>query len=62
MTGVKNSSTKTDILERLEDNITIIKKFGVKRIGLFGYAVRGELEDEIDIGLIIEFERVRKIF
>ena len=56
MDDVKNSSTKTDILEKLEDNITTIKKFGVKRIGLFGSAVRGELKDESDIDLIIEFE------
>ena len=56
MDDVKNLSTETDILEKLEDNITTIKKFGVKRIGLFGSAVRGELKDESDVDLMIEFE------
>ncbi|TKY91391.1 MAG: nucleotidyltransferase [Candidatus Methanomarinus sp.] len=45
-----------DISSELEENIIIIKKFGVRRIGLFGSAVRGELTKESDVDLLVEFE------
>ena len=32
-------------------------KYGVKRIGVFGSAVTGHLDDTSDIDLVVEFER-----
>ncbi|HID19455.1 MAG TPA: nucleotidyltransferase [Methanophagales archaeon] len=45
-----------ELLNKLADNIRTIRKFGVKRIGLFGSAVRGELKIESDIHILVEFE------
>jgi hypothetical protein len=45
-----------DVLNKLTDNIKAIRKFGVKRIGLFGSAVRGEMKIESDIDILVEFE------
>ncbi|MBA7551109.1 hypothetical protein ES705_43644 [subsurface metagenome] len=56
MNNEKGSGKKMDILNKLTDNIRTIRKFGVKRIGLFGSAVRGEMEIESDIDIIVEFE------
>ena len=56
MNKAKNSTTMIDISSELEENIIIIKKFGVRRIGLFGSAVRGELTKESDVDLLVEFE------
>jgi hypothetical protein len=56
MNKAKNSTTMIDISSELEKNIIIIKKFGVRRIGLFGSAVRGELTKESDVDLLVEFE------
>ena len=46
-----------EFLNKLADNIRTIRKFGVKRIGLFGSAVvRGELKIRGDIDILVEFE------
>ncbi|MCK4732400.1 MAG: nucleotidyltransferase domain-containing protein, partial [Methanophagales archaeon] len=39
----------------LADNKRTIRKFGVKRIGLFGSAVRGELKIGSDRDILVEF-------
>jgi len=52
----KGSGKKRDILNTLADNIKTIRKFGVKRIGLFGSAVRGEMKIESDVDILVEFE------
>ncbi len=36
--------------------IGVLRKHGVKRASLFGSIVRGELSDESDIDILIEFE------
>lgn len=36
--------------------IGVLRKHGVKRAALFGSIVRGELSDESDIDILIEFE------
>lgn len=43
-----------DILKSHE--IEIKKKFGVKRIGLFGSFARGEQKDTSDVDILVEFE------
>ena len=49
--------TSKEILMKLEKNRDKIKKFGVKRIGLFGSYVRGEQRIESDIDIVVEFEK-----
>jgi predicted nucleotidyltransferase len=43
-----------DILRRHEEEIK--KRFGVKRIGLFGSFARGEQKDTSDVDILVEFE------
>ena len=54
--------TSEEILEKIEENIETIKKYGVKRIGLFGSYVRNEQKPESDIDLLVGFERSKKTF
>jgi predicted nucleotidyltransferase len=56
MNNAKSSTATVDILNQLEENIKTIKKFGVMRIALFGFAVRGDLTRQSDVDLFIEFE------
>jgi len=56
MINEKGSGKKRDILNKLAENIRTIRKFGVKRIGLFGSAVRGEMKIGSDIDILVEFE------
>ena len=50
---------KEEIVKILRENINTIKKFGVKRIGIFGSAARDELRENSDIDLVVEFEKNR---
>lgn len=47
------------ILEILGKNKEVLKKYGVKRIGLFGSFVRGEQKRDSDIDFLVEFELSR---
>ena len=47
---------KEEILERLRENKEKIKKFGVKRIGVFGSFVRDKATEKSDIDIIVEFD------
>lgn len=49
--------TKEEIIEKLRENTEILKKYGVKRIGLFGSYIRGEQKRDSDIDLVVEFDR-----
>ncbi|RLC79361.1 MAG: nucleotidyltransferase [Chloroflexi bacterium] len=49
--------TLEEILRKIEENIDKIKRFGVKRIGLFGSYVRGEQGAESDVDIVVEFEK-----
>jgi len=44
------------ILTKLEENKDIIKKYGVKRIGLFGSYIRNQQKPTSDIDILVEFE------
>ena len=48
--------TDKAILETLEKNKEILKKYGVKRIGLFGSFIRGEQKKNSDIDFLVEFK------
>jgi len=56
MNNEKGPGKRRDILNKLADNLRTIRRFGVKRIGLFGSAVRGEMKTESDIDILVEFE------
>ncbi len=53
---------REDILKKLRENKDRIRRFGVKRIGIFGSAVRGELKEKSDIDFVVEFEEEKKNF
>jgi len=54
--------TYETIMRRIEENIDEIKKYGVKRIGLFGSYIRNEQNAESDIDILVEFEKGKKTF
>lgn len=54
--------TADEILKKIEKNKEKIKKFGVKRIGLFGSYIRDEQKIKSDIDILVEFERGKKTF
>ena len=54
--------TADEILKKIKENKEKIKKFGVKRIGLFGSYLRNEQKTESDIDILVEFERGKKTF
>ena len=50
--------SKHFIKQTLEDNQETLRKYGVKRIGLFGAYVRGPARGDSDIDLLVEFEEL----
>ena len=50
------------ILRKIEENIDVIKSYGVKRIGVFGSYVEGMQKSDSDIDVLVEFEKGRKTF
>lgn len=53
---------KEEILKRIRENREKIRSFGVKKMGIFGSAVRDEMTDRSDIDLVVEFERGKATF
>ena len=53
----KPSLTRARILKTLRDHDEALKKYSVKRIGLFGSYARGEQKRGSDIDLLVEFEK-----
>jgi predicted nucleotidyltransferase len=47
---------KTHIEEIKRRILSILKRYGVKRAGLFGSWVRGEMEADSDIDILVEIE------
>jgi predicted nucleotidyltransferase len=58
MNRIKNKKELTDkkIMSLLKGHNDILKKYKVKRIGLFGSYVRGEQKKRSDIDFLVEFE------
>ncbi len=54
--------THKTILSKLEENTATIKKFGVKRIGLFGSYLRKEQKPTSDVDILVEFEKGKVTF
>ncbi|KAA0008981.1 MAG: nucleotidyltransferase family protein [Thermoplasmata archaeon] len=53
---------KEDISRKIRENREKIRSFGVKRIGIFGSAVRGEMSEDSDVDVVVEFERGKATF
>jgi predicted nucleotidyltransferase len=49
--------TRELVLGRLEENREALMRFGVKSLGLFGSAARGESTASSDLDFVVEFER-----
>ena len=54
--------TSEEVLRKIKENRDKIKRFGVKRIGLFGSYIRGEQKAESDIDVVVEFEEGKATF
>lgn len=54
--------TKGEILKKIKENKEHIKKYGVKRIGLFGSYIRNEQGKKSDIDILVKFEEGMKTF
>ena len=53
---------KEEVIKLLRENLKEIKKFGVKRIGIFGSSARDEIREDSDIDVLVEFERGKATF
>ncbi|MGH9339091.1 MAG: nucleotidyltransferase family protein [Acidobacteriota bacterium] len=51
----RKTLTQQDILRALQSNYDVLKKYKVKRIGLFGSFAAGNQTPESDIDFLVEF-------
>ncbi|NPU99815.1 MAG: nucleotidyltransferase family protein [Brevinematales bacterium] len=51
-----------ELLQVIQSNKDRIKRFGVKKIGIFGSFARNEQRPDSDVDFIVEFESGRKNF
>lgn len=49
--------SRGEVLAQLEKNREAIRRYGVRRIGLFGSCARGEASPTSDLDFLVEFER-----
>ena len=54
--------SKDEIYQRLFESQAVLKKYGAKKVGLFGSFVRGTQTPASDVDLLIEFEEGKKSF
>lgn len=48
---------RTHIEEIKRKILPILQQYGVKRVGLFGSCVRGEMREDSDIDILVEIEK-----
>jgi hypothetical protein len=53
---MSNNLSSKDIFKILQRNNNLLKKYRVKKIGLFGSYVRNEASKKSDIDLLVDFE------
>ena len=58
----KRQSGKKDVKVQIANNLSNMRKFGIKRIGLFGSVVRGDEKIDSDIDILVEFEKGHEKF
>ncbi|MCD6413590.1 MAG: nucleotidyltransferase family protein [Elusimicrobia bacterium] len=49
--------TEKEIAEKLGKHREVLKKYGVKKIGLFGSFVRGEQKENSDLDFLVQFDK-----
>jgi len=54
--------TKKQILEKIVEEGEQIRKYGVKKIGLFGSYIREKQKEKSDIDILVEFEKEKITF
>jgi predicted nucleotidyltransferase len=54
--------TKEDITKTMNRKRDILKKYGIRKISLFGSYIRNEQKDSSDIDFLVEFESPISIF
>ncbi|MFB0563615.1 MAG: nucleotidyltransferase family protein [Candidatus Lokiarchaeia archaeon] len=54
--------TKERIVQKIEENKEKIKKYKVKKIGVFGSYVSGQPKEKSDIDILVEFEEGKITF
>ena len=53
---LKTLSKRDDLVRALRENEKAIRRFGVRRLGLFGSFQRDTANSESDVDLLVEFE------
>lgn len=53
---------KTDIKRKLMQNSSVLKKYHISRIGLYGSTVRGTHNDGSDVDLVADFSEAISLF
>jgi len=48
---------KIDIEDLKRKILPILQRYGVKRVGLFGSCVRGDMKEDSDIDILVEIEK-----
>ena len=48
---------KADVLKTIRENRQNLKKFGIKKLSLFGSVARGDQQSASDLDFLVEFER-----
>jgi len=57
-----SAPNRNDVIERLRDAETEIRRLGVRRLALFGSVLRGEARPDSDVDLLVEFHSGEKSF
>ncbi|HEX67802.1 MAG TPA: nucleotidyltransferase, partial [bacterium] len=53
---------KSEVINILRENKEKLKRFGVKKIGVFGSVARDEATEKSDIDIVVEFEKGKATF
>lgn len=51
-----------DILHKIRENMSEIKKYGVLKIGLFGSFAKNEQTEKSDIDILVKFDKSQETF
>ena len=54
--------SKENIFKVIRNNQNKIKKFGVRKLGLFGSFIRQQQNPQSDVDILVEFEPYKKTF
>ncbi len=54
--------TKNEIKQKLKDNSSILKKYKVSRIGIFGSFVNNNATENSDVDLLVDFSDTISLF